>query len=720
MALRNKRSEVMNHLRSFGVALLCLASSLQAQDSLKVSDLHEVVVTGTGTQHLLANAPVQTEVITSRMLKQYGGQSIEDILGSLTSSFSFNEGDMGSQMQMNGLGNNYILVLVDGKRLHGDVGGENDLSLIDPHNIEKIEIVKGASSALYGSDAIAGVINIITKKHDEGLLIENTTRYGSYNDLRQHNGLAIKLGPVKSYTNFQRQHSDGWQNTSVENTPSSTSPITDSRSKTVNEHTNWQISEQLTVNIGPHLELYAGGSYYRKGIYRPKGKYPKYDVKTFDLKYRNASASVGGKWTTRRKDVITLDVDWNRHAYYHAFTATTLAEGFDQQGRFILDFPYFENQSLLQSDQRRTMAHLKGIFSLPADNRLSAGFEYRHDYLKAPTSIEGFTATDNTEALYVQNEWRAIKRERTSLLFTGGLRLNHNEAFGWRLTPKFSAMLRVGELRLRASWSQGFKTPTLKELNYRYIREMNNIIMYLGNKNLQAQKSNYFSLGAEYTIGPLNMTVTGYYNRLDDMITLVTVPLTEAPEVYRQQYGELLNKVRRYDNMEDARTYGVDVSLRLNLKEFAIGAGYSYLDTEAHIYDEKHDRLERVTIDGMAYHKGNMFITWNHPFRNHGSLGMGLYGRASSKRFYQVDGDGKGYQIWRVTASYELKKQRLECGVDNLFDYVDRTPHGLHLGTTTPGRTIYASLSIRFSHGKNLINNKPKYQFNSKQENEED
>ncbi len=148
MALRNKRSEVMNHLRSFGVALLCLASSLQAQDSLKVSDLHEVVVTGTGTQHLLANAPVQTEVITSRMLKQYGGQSIEDILGSLTSSFSFNEGDMGSQMQMNGLGNNYILVLVDGKRLHGDVGGENDLSLIDPHNIEKIEIVKGASSAL--------------------------------------------------------------------------------------------------------------------------------------------------------------------------------------------------------------------------------------------------------------------------------------------------------------------------------------------------------------------------------------------------------------------------------------------------------------------------------------------------------------------------------------------------------------------------------------------
>ena len=98
------------------------------------------------------------------MIESYGGKSLEDILGGLTASFAFNEGDMGSQAQLNGLGNNYILILIDGKRIHGDVGGENDLGLIDPHNIGRIEIVKGAQSALYGSDAIAGVINIITKK----------------------------------------------------------------------------------------------------------------------------------------------------------------------------------------------------------------------------------------------------------------------------------------------------------------------------------------------------------------------------------------------------------------------------------------------------------------------------------------------------------------------------------------------------------------------------
>ena len=703
---------------------LCIAPSLTAQDIVLTDSLQEVVVTGTGTQHLLKDAPVQTEVITSRMLKNYGGKSLEDILSGLTASFAFNEGDMGSQMQMNGLGNNYILVLVDGKRIHGDVGGENDLSLIDPHNIEKIEIVKGASSALYGSDAIAGVINIITKKHDEGLLVENTTRWGSYDDIRQHNGVGFAIGNLKSYTNFQLQHSDGWQNTATEFTNSSETPVTDSRSKTVNKHTNWQIAEQLTYTVNKDLELYASGTWYQKGIYRPQGKYPKYDVKTFDLKYKNASASVGGKWTTGRKDVVTFDLDWNKHAYYHAFTHTTLAEGFDDQGQLILDYPYFPGQKALQSDQQRVMLNVKGVFALPYEQRLSAGIEARYDYLKAPTSIEGRTADDNTEALYVQDEWQTALGKRMSLYLTGGLRLNRNEGFGWRLTPKASAMLKAGRFRVRASWSQGFKTPSLKEMNYRYIREMSSIVMYLGNPKLDAQSSNYYSLGAEYTHGGLNMSVTGYYNRLDNMITLVTIPTSEAPEAYRQQYGEMLNKVRRYENMEDARTYGIDFNVQYTGDHFTVGGSYSYLDTDAHVYNTTKDIMENVTIDGMAHHKGNVFATWNHTFSPSYRLGAGIYGRMSTKRYYAIDGDGKGYQVWRLATTHDIGHSRhftyrVEAGVDNIFNYVDKTPHGLHLGTTTPGTTVYATLTIRFAQGKKLkFNNKSNYK--QRTENEED
>jgi outer membrane receptor for ferrienterochelin and colicin len=99
--------------------VLCVS----AQSAVWKSDsLQEVVVTGTGTRHLLKDVPVQTEVITRQMLQQYGGRSIEDILSGLTASFAFSEGDMGSQMQLNGLGNSYILILVDGKRIQPPSG----------------------------------------------------------------------------------------------------------------------------------------------------------------------------------------------------------------------------------------------------------------------------------------------------------------------------------------------------------------------------------------------------------------------------------------------------------------------------------------------------------------------------------------------------------------------------------------------------------------------
>ena len=688
---------------------MLLAVGTYAQtDVWRTDSLQEVVVTGTGTQHLLKDAPVQTEVISHRQLQQYAGKSIEDILSGLTASFEFSENDMSSRLQMNGLGNSYVLILIDGRRLHGDNGGENDLSLIDPHNIEKIEIVKGASSALYGSDAIAGVINIITKKHrEQGIMLENTSRFGSYGDIRQHDGIALNIGRLSSYTNFQLQHSDGWQNTSEEAPSQTEYHITDSRNMTVNRHTNWQIAERLTYQLTPGLELYADGSIYWKRIYRPCGHHPGVDVKTWDLQYDNASLSAGGKWKLNDTDIITLDADWKRHAYNYVYTDTTLTDGY-VNGRFTNYFPYFPDDKELQSDQRLTNISLKGVFDLPYEQRLSAGFDYRYDWLKAPMRVAGGKATDNTEAIYLQDELSLLD----PLHLTTGLRLTRNEGFGFRLTPKLSAMLKLGDgLRLRATWSQGFKTPTPKELYYQYIKNMNGVYLYLGNTDLKAQHSNYFGVSAEYSVGHLTVTIAPYYNKVNDMITLVTIPTKLAPGDLISKYDPI--RVRQYQNMEDAKTYGIDVTVRYQTKSFTAGGSYSYLDTEANQYDSENDVIQPVTIDGMAHHKASVYATWNHQFSKGYQLGVGLYGRMSSKRYYQIDGDGKGYQLWRVSTNHQIGKLwRIDAGVDNIFNFVDRTPHGLHLGTTSPGRTVYASLTVRFNQGKK-ISNKYKSNFNS-------
>ena len=704
-------SHINKLMKRLMTVLVLVAGSVCVCGAQEKSDtLREVVVTGTGTERLLKDAPVQTEVISRKVLDSYGGRSLEDILSGLTASFAFNEGDMGSQMQLGGLGNGYVLILIDGRRLHGDNGGENDLGLIDPHNIERIEIVKGAQSALYGSDAIAGVVNIITRKHREGgVFLENTTRYGTYNDIRQHNGVGVSLGRWNSYTNFQTQHTDGWQNTSDEYAEAKL--LHDSKNKTVNRYTNWQVAERVTYTASQKLEAYAEGSYYGKIINRPQdGNHPSCDVYTYDLMYRNASAAIGGKWTLKDGDAITLDVDWNKHAYYYKYTATTLEDGYEPNGRFTNYFPYFAGQRNLQSDQQRTMAVLKGVFHLPY-NTLNAGMEYRYDYLNAPMRVRGGEADDWTAALYVQDELNPV----AWLNVTAGLRLNENGGFGFRATPKVSTMFSMGDWRVRLGWSQGFKAPTPKELNYHYLRQMGaKTFYYMGNKGLKAQTSNYVTGGVEYRTSRFNVSATAYANWLDNMITLVNVPLSMVPEGDVQYYGDGSADLvpRMYKNMEDARSCGVDMNLAYNVtSDLAVGGNVSYLDTEAHAYDDKSERLVRVTIDGMAHWRWNTYVTWRHRFGRSYRLGVGLYSKGSSMRYYQNDGNGKRYQVWKLNTSHEIGKQsasityKVEAGVDNIFNHVDRTPRPYHLGTTTPPTMVYASFSIKFHQGRKINTN---------------
>jgi len=704
---------------------------LLGQDDKGEITMKELVVTATGTQHTLKDVPVQTEVINRKMLDSFGGKSIEEILGSLTASFAFNEGDMGSQMQLGGLGNSYILVLVDGKRLHGDVGGENDLGLIDPQNIDHIEIVKGAQSALYGSDAMAGVINIITKKHTEsGVYVDNITRYGMHNDLRQHNSVAFTFGKFNSQTNFQMQRNDGWQNTAEEFAEGMV--LTDSKTKTVNKFRNWQLAERITYHPLQNLELYAEGTYYKKNICRPQdGTHPSCDVYTYDLRYNNASASVGGKLNIGQRNNLQLDIDWNKHAYYYDYTAgtyeTVLLKG-EQYGDLNGEwYPVLmkPGQSKLQSDQQRIMGQAKGIFYLPFENTLNAGMEYRYDYLEAPDRTETGTASDWTSALYVQDEFDKLEW----LNLTAGMRLVGNRNFGVRLTPKVSAMFSVGDFRFRLGWSQGFKTPTVKELHYRYLHVMGSSTFFnIGNVDLSPQTNNYYSANIEYRGRKFTAAVSGYLNKLDNMIALVNVPVGEIPAGITTAYlgdGSGNVQARMYKNMDDARTYGVDVTISyLVMKDLTLTSAYSWLNTEANMYDASRDRMNSVTIDGTAHHKWSASAIYSHTFCPCYKLGINLTTRGSSTRFYQNNGNGKPFQIWRINTTHDLGRPskmlayRVELGVDNIFNYVDRTMHPFHLGNNTSGTTVYGTFSIKFNYGTRVKNNilSTKQQFNNEED----
>jgi Outer membrane receptor for ferrienterochelin and colicins len=274
-------------------------------------------------------------------------------------------------------------------------------------------------------------------------------------------------------------------------------------------------------------------------------------------------------------------------------------------------------------------------------------------------------------------------------------------------------MLSIDDFRFRLGWSQGFKTPTVKELHYRYLHVMGSSTFFnIGNTNLGPQTSNYYSANAEYRGRKVTASVTGYLNKLDNMIALVNVPPGEIPAGITTAYlgdGSSNVQARMYKNMDDARTCGVDVTMSYKpMNDLTLNAAYSYLDTKAHLYDEHKDKMNTVVIDGTAYHKWNVSAMFSHTFSPSYSLAISLSGRGSSKRYYENNGDGKAFQIWRINTTHDLGKTnkmlayRLEFGIDNIFNYVDRTMRPYHLGNNTSGTTVYGTFSIKFNYGKRV------------------
>lgn len=648
--------------------------------------LQEVVVTGTGTEHYLKDAPIQTEVISGSALKEYAGRDIEDILNGLSASFIISRSDMGSNIQLNGMKNDYILIMIDGKRINGDIGGQNDLNRININNIERIEIVKGAASSLYGSDAIGGVINFISKKNRDKLNITNISRIGEYGDINQSNSISFIHGKWNSSTSFNLNHTDGWRNTTQEWYRGRL--YENSVTKTVNRSTNYTVSEDLSWQISKKLLMTGHFSFYEKWISRPTG-IPQWRL--YDFYYRNQTYGVGTKYNLKNKNYISWDMSYDRYDYYYDYTSREYTDYFDENGDRIV---YYPDDRILQTSQRRVLGNLKSVFYTAENNTLSAGVEYIWDKLISPFRLEGDEASVYSVSGYAQDEWNITE----ALNITAGFRIGQYKESGQTFTPKISAMYKLGDFNLRATYSNGFKAPTIKELYYHYYATiMSKYKAYYGNTGLKAQKSHYYSVNMEYQKSHFKASITAYHNNIRNMISLQTIPTSYEDKLL------LVEETMKYINLAKGRTYGIDFTFEAILPaNFKIGGGYSFLNAKGQRTDDEAagDYMKYVYINGTSRHNANVKTSWNKSFRKY-KLGVNLTGRYQSKRYYISDGNTKGYQLWRLNTSHAFlntKKWKLDmnAGIDNIFDYIDRTPFGHNRGTTSPGRNVYASIIVKY------------------------
>ena len=618
--------------------------------------LNEVVVTGTGTINKLKNSPVAIDVISQRELQNTNIPTFENAMIALNPSMSFTPNAMGSYMQLNGLSNRYILVLVDGKKLGGDVGGNVDLNRIDMGNIKRIEVLKGAASSLYGSDAIAGVINIITNKPKDLVNFSTETRFSEYGQFTQNANLYLNVGGFSSSTSFKKEIINDKE--------------VDTDKQAMLRFYSDVFSQRFGYKATKELSMYVEGSLFDKKFKRPVSAYG------FDMKYVDYSFGAGAKYLLKNNGLITLDWNTDRFEYFKAY----LKETKDKNG-----VTFMPGDEEFVRRQKYNNINLKGTFNAGKFNKVTVGSEYKIDNLYAPADSIGGSRNVYTLAFYAQDEINLFGK----LNIVPGVRYIYNETFKNRVTPKVSAMYTLHDFNFRVSYATGFKTPELKQLFMKTeVTSKGKTTLSVGNKDLKPESSNYYSVNAEYIKDFLSLAVTGYINNLKNKIDTYEIELT--PEEIAEGY----NKKSSYHNIGRSRIQGVDFTFNSYLGyNLTLGGGYSYVNAKDL---DTGKRLQRI-----SRHTGNVNLNW---FKDFGLFksNFNLNGRLQSRRYYDDGDDARAYQLWNFATRHTFKSINglvfePGLGIENIFDFVDDKPFNRNYATLSPGRTFYASLKIKFS-----------------------
>lgn len=625
------------------------------------NNLNLVVVTGTGTHRRMVDSPIPVNVLTAKDIKEANVTNLEEALTKLTSNFSFSTNGMGTEMVLNGLNSDYILVLVNGRKLIGD----DALMRINMANVKRIEILNGSASALYGSDAIGGVINIITDDSKNKIDASSTTKVSDHGRFSEAVNLDLNVGKLSSYTSYQRQQSDGWQLHPMTETvnkkgevkldPTDKQAFTGYHSNTVNQSFSYSLNHKTT--------LYAQGSYYNFLNDRPVTEYK------YNMYHENYTYGFGMKYIVNKKAYI--DADFYSDNYKSAY------DYIQESG----DFKIGDKET--RKKQYFYRGNVKSIIKVNSKNKLSAGLEYLDEKLESESDNIS-NKTLYTMALYAQDEWTIAE----SLQAVVGLRYIYNETFEDHFTPTASIMYREGGFRGRLSFATGFRTPTLSEIYATDLAKTTNRYT-IGNLELKPEESKNFSLNLEYTHSRFSVSATAFVNNVTDMINYRTLSDEEAA-----QYGDY-DEVRQRDNIDKVRIKGVNVNANAYLGlGFNLGAGYTLLDARNLITDKP--------IDKSVKYAGNVNAQWSKNWGLYG-LNINMVGRGQGKRYSETyDYDSSGFMLWDLNTghTFNLKYFILNAGlgVENLFDWVDDRPWNTKkpYSTITPGRAFYASLTIRF------------------------
>lgn len=653
-------------------------------------NLGQVVITGTGTHRRMSNSPVPIQVITAKDLGNANVTSLEDALVKLTPNVTTMTNGMGTTLSLNGMNEDYMLLLENGKRLTGD----DRYTRINIGNVKRIEILSGAASALYGSDAIGGVINIITDDAKNTVNVSNYTHYTSKGRFSENINADINSGKFSSYTSYQRREADNWQVNELDENgyktgrPMSTGFMSDN------------ISQRFAYNATDRLSFYVRGNYYNYNTRRPetatyfkKGKkkdedgkpiYEETQAYTYNMLHDTYTYGAGAKYMINKSAYIDAD--------FFADNYTSKYDYFLKSG----DFERGDKET--RKKTRYYNATVKGIFKPNSWNKVSTGIEYINENFSSESDNISFKNM-YTFALFAQDEITILR----DLQAVVGVRYLYNENFKNYATPNIALMYKIDHFNFRASYATGYRAPTLSQL-YATDEAKTASRYTIGNPNLKPEKSNFFSLNGEYTCSRFSIAATGFYNDIKDMINYRVLSDEEIQQMGLGELHEQFSTIRQRDNVDRSKIKGISVNANFYLGAgLTLGGGYIYTDTEAktleHDSKTNKDVVVITPVDKSVKNAANVHARWDHDWNNY-HLNVNLSGHIQGERYSSTYGYAPKYQQWDLNTrhTFNLDAFILEpgIGIENIFNKRDDRPWNSNFSTINPGRAVYVSLAVKF------------------------
>lgn len=666
---------------SVTVPLLAVASDAQITESDQAEseavELEEVVITGTRTEKLLSQSPVRTEVVTREDIERTHArdlsQALEDVPGLLLKE---THGKQGQAVWMQGFDSDRVLIMINGERLTATTGSTVDLTQISTANIERIEVVKGATSALYGSDAMGGVINVITRASDQPFSLTAEVDAGSYGDANLDsaplNG-ALGAAHARAGLGLHRSRWDAQLSADVRRSEGfdfdPTTYATDG-----DEVTRWNVDTRLAFRPSPQVELSLAPAYFREDKERPFSTFVPGvgdSLRAYRDEVERWHVSAAGDIRTERGSRLKTTLLHDRMD--------------DDSAEDVLASPQVDSERLAFL----TLSRAEVQWDLRAGERhlLTMGASAGRQTLEQEQIQRGVSSTvvvQEIEPNAQQDTYEGYVQDDATITswleVLPGVRYQYDSDFGPFAAPKINVLVKASSnVNVRFGYGKGYRAPNLKERFY-FFDHSSLGYMVIGNPDLKPESSDSFQAGLELVgSGSLRGDLNVFYNRIENLIVTELNPVESAATGLQ---------IFDYQNVGHAVTRGAEASVGWQpWSSVGVKAGYTYLwakDTDANTW---------LTQRPKHQVKGGLDLRYP-------GWGTSLILRAIYQSEEFVDPENTQTSPGWTTVDAKVNQEiaahtTVFVGVDNMAD-VHRSPSGVSPGDNRPpvGRFIYAGVRV--------------------------